>query len=195
MEVSSCFNSVNVLAAGGATLMLKVRMRLVASSWLEVVPVELAAQGPCCMMAWVGHGNEAMQHAGPMTRHSSTRAVVFNFQHLSSTRAGMWHVKKCPRLCVHEYRGVAVWFQGMGAGSLRSWTHGPPSFFCFESLRTPDTPDPPLLALYCFHRADMTRDEAESFVVEALALAMARDASSGGVIRTVTLDSSGATER
>jgi 20S proteasome subunit beta 1 len=41
----------------------------------------------------------------------------------------------------------------------------------------------------------MTREEAESFVVEALALAMARDASSGGVIRTVTLDERGATER
>lgn len=41
----------------------------------------------------------------------------------------------------------------------------------------------------------MTREEAESFVVEALGLAMARDASSGGVIRTVTLDASGATER
>lgn len=41
----------------------------------------------------------------------------------------------------------------------------------------------------------MTREEAESFVVEALGLAMARDASSGGIIRTVTLDASGATER
>jgi len=44
-------------------------------------------------------------------------------------------------------------------------------------------------------RPDMSRDEAEAFVVEALALAMARDASSGGVIRTVTLDHTGATER
>lgn len=44
-------------------------------------------------------------------------------------------------------------------------------------------------------RPDMSREEAEAFVVEALALAMARDASSGGVIRTVTLDESGATER
>lgn len=44
-------------------------------------------------------------------------------------------------------------------------------------------------------KPDMTREEAETFVVEALALAMARDASSGGVIRTVTLDDSGATER
>jgi 20S proteasome subunit beta 1 len=38
----------------------------------------------------------------------------------------------------------------------------------------------------------MTREEAEAFVTEALALAMARDASSGGVIRTVTLDKDGA---
>lgn len=37
----------------------------------------------------------------------------------------------------------------------------------------------------------MTREEAEAFVVEAAALAMARDASSGGVIRTVTLDKDG----
>lgn len=37
----------------------------------------------------------------------------------------------------------------------------------------------------------MTREEAESFVVEAVALAMARDGSSGGVIRTVTLDKDG----
>eukprot|EP00775_Hariotina_reticulata_P004055 gene4055-4302_t len=37
----------------------------------------------------------------------------------------------------------------------------------------------------------MTQEEAEKFVIEALALAMARDASSGGVIRTVTLDKDG----
>lgn len=41
----------------------------------------------------------------------------------------------------------------------------------------------------------MTRAEAEALVVDALSLAMARDASSGGVIRTVTLDKSGATVR
>lgn len=44
-------------------------------------------------------------------------------------------------------------------------------------------------------KPDMTREEAEGFVTEALALAMARDASSGGVIRTVTLDKDGATMR
>jgi 20S proteasome subunit beta 1 len=38
------------------------------------------------------------------------------------------------------------------------------------------------------HRDDMTRQEAEDFVTESLALAMSRDASSGGVIRTVTID-------
>lgn len=41
----------------------------------------------------------------------------------------------------------------------------------------------------------MSREEAEAFVVEALALAMARDGSSGGIIRTVTLDKDGATHR
>ncbi|KAI8471905.1 MAG: nucleophile aminohydrolase [Monoraphidium minutum] len=41
----------------------------------------------------------------------------------------------------------------------------------------------------------MTRAEAEALVVDALSLAMARDASSGGVIRTVTLDKGGATVR
>jgi 20S proteasome alpha/beta subunit len=43
----------------------------------------------------------------------------------------------------------------------------------------------------CVVRPNMTQEEAEKFVVEALALAMARDASSGGVIRTVTLDKDG----
>ena len=39
-------------------------------------------------------------------------------------------------------------------------------------------------------RDDFTREEAENFVVEAVALAMARDGSSGGIIRmhTVTKD-------
>jgi 20S proteasome subunit beta 1 len=42
----------------------------------------------------------------------------------------------------------------------------------------------------------MSREEAEGFVTEALALAMARDSSSGGVIRTVTIDAAGgASER
>lgn len=37
----------------------------------------------------------------------------------------------------------------------------------------------------------MTKDEAEDFVVRALALAMSRDGSSGGVIRTVNIDETG----
>jgi 20S proteasome subunit beta 1 len=44
-------------------------------------------------------------------------------------------------------------------------------------------------------REGMTREEAERLVVDALSLAMARDASSGGVIRTVTLDKAGAHAR
>lgn len=44
-------------------------------------------------------------------------------------------------------------------------------------------------------REGMTREEAERLVVDALSLAMTRDASSGGVIRTVTLDKSGASVR
>ncbi len=38
------------------------------------------------------------------------------------------------------------------------------------------------------NREDFTRAEAEQFVKEAIALAMTRDASSGGTIRLVTLD-------
>ena len=41
----------------------------------------------------------------------------------------------------------------------------------------------------------ISREQAEAMVVEALALAMSRDASSGGVIRTVTLDARGAAAR
>lgn len=40
-------------------------------------------------------------------------------------------------------------------------------------------------------REDFTRDEAHAFVVQALTHAIARDASSGGCIRTVIIDSSG----
>lgn len=40
-------------------------------------------------------------------------------------------------------------------------------------------------------REDFTAEEAHSFVVQALTYAMARDASSGGCIRTVTITSSG----
>lgn len=41
----------------------------------------------------------------------------------------------------------------------------------------------------------MSQQEAEHFVTEALALAMARDASSGGIIRLVTLNKDGATRK
>lgn len=40
-------------------------------------------------------------------------------------------------------------------------------------------------------REDFTQEEAHAFVVKALTHAMARDASSGGCIRTVTISSSG----
>lgn len=43
-------------------------------------------------------------------------------------------------------------------------------------------------------RAGMAREEAQALCVEALALAMARDGSSGGVIRLVTVDKQGAQE-
>lgn len=41
----------------------------------------------------------------------------------------------------------------------------------------------------------MTREEAEKVVVEALSLAMARDGSSGGVVRTVSIDKDGAVKK
>lgn len=37
------------------------------------------------------------------------------------------------------------------------------------------------------HRPGMTKEECQKFVKKALAHAMARDGSSGGVIRTVTI--------
>lgn len=43
-----------------------------------------------------------------------------------------------------------------------------------------------------YWRTDMTEEEAKAFVVKALSFAMARDASSGGCIRTVTIDENGA---
>lgn len=45
------------------------------------------------------------------------------------------------------------------------------------------------------YKDGMTREEAENLVQAALALAMARDASSGGVIRIVTIDKDGARRR
>lgn len=42
-----------------------------------------------------------------------------------------------------------------------------------------------------FFKPDMTEEEAKQFVVQALAHAMSRDASSGGCIRTVVIDSNG----
>jgi len=41
------------------------------------------------------------------------------------------------------------------------------------------------------YRSNMTREECQKFVVTALSHAMARDGSSGGVIRTVTIDQNG----
>lgn len=41
----------------------------------------------------------------------------------------------------------------------------------------------------------MTREEAEEFVCMAVALAMSRDGSSGGVIRLVTINKEGTTKR
>mmetsp|Transcript_12562 Transcript_12562/g.28554 ORF Transcript_12562/g.28554 Transcript_12562/m.28554 type:complete len:99 (+) Transcript_12562:2-298(+) len=40
-------------------------------------------------------------------------------------------------------------------------------------------------------RAGMTRDECKAFVRKAVSLAISRDGSSGGVIRTVTVDAAG----
>ncbi len=48
----------------------------------------------------------------------------------------------------------------------------------------------PMLAASC--REGMTREEAEQLVKEAVALAMARDGSSGGVIRMVAVHAGGA---
>ena len=44
-----------------------------------------------------------------------------------------------------------------------------------------------------YYRPNMTKDQCKEFVKKALSHAMARDGSSGGVIRTVKIDSSGAT--
>ena len=45
------------------------------------------------------------------------------------------------------------------------------------------------------YRPGMSRAEAEAFVAKAVSLAMARDGSSGGVIRLVTIDAHGVTRR
>jgi 20S proteasome subunit beta 1 len=45
------------------------------------------------------------------------------------------------------------------------------------------------------YREGMTRKEAEDLVAQALALAMSRDGSSGGLIRLVTIDEGGVTRR
>lgn len=49
--------------------------------------------------------------------------------------------------------------------------------------------------LPCLHREGMTRAEAEELVKTALALAMSRDGSSGGIARLVTLTKAGAERR
>jgi len=43
------------------------------------------------------------------------------------------------------------------------------------------------------YRPDFTREECEAFVVKAVSLAMARDGSSGGMIRTLTITDQGTT--
>eukprot|EP00741_Cyanophora_paradoxa_P007295 tig00001098_g7056.t1 len=50
---------------------------------------------------------------------------------------------------------------------------------------------------YCdaTYKENMTKEECETFVTNALSLAMSRDGSSGGVIRLVTIDESGASRR
>ncbi len=45
------------------------------------------------------------------------------------------------------------------------------------------------------YRPGMSRDETEAFVTRAVSLAMARDGSSGGVIRLVTIDKKGVTRK
>jgi len=45
------------------------------------------------------------------------------------------------------------------------------------------------------YRAGMSREETEAFVTRAVSLAMARDGSSGGVVRLVTICSSGVTRK
>ncbi len=45
------------------------------------------------------------------------------------------------------------------------------------------------------YRSNMTADECETFVINALALAMARDGSSGGVIRLCNISKAGVQRR
>eukprot|EP00239_Pterosperma_sp_CCMP1384_P003981 CAMPEP_0197847332 /NCGR_PEP_ID=MMETSP1438-20131217/5719_1 /TAXON_ID=1461541 /ORGANISM="Pterosperma sp., Strain CCMP1384" /LENGTH=217 /DNA_ID=CAMNT_0043459219 /DNA_START=136 /DNA_END=789 /DNA_ORIENTATION=+ len=45
------------------------------------------------------------------------------------------------------------------------------------------------------YREGMTREETEEFIIKALALAMARDGSSGGMVRLVTVNKDGSTRR
>eukprot|EP01118_Nematostelium_gracile_P009825 TRINITY_DN3327_c0_g1_i1.p1 TRINITY_DN3327_c0_g1~~TRINITY_DN3327_c0_g1_i1.p1 ORF type:complete len:215 (+),score=75.09 TRINITY_DN3327_c0_g1_i1:150-794(+) len=46
-----------------------------------------------------------------------------------------------------------------------------------------------------FYRPNMTKEECEQFVIKAISLAMYRDGSSGGVVRTAVIDSTGITRR
>jgi len=45
------------------------------------------------------------------------------------------------------------------------------------------------------YKQGMTREETEDFCIRAISLAMARDGSSGGMVRLVTVDESGATRK
>jgi 20S proteasome subunit beta 1 len=52
-----------------------------------------------------------------------------------------------------------------------------------------------LLKLNWICRDGLTREETEELVIEAVSLAMARDGSSGGVVRLVTISKDGAEKR
>lgn len=52
-----------------------------------------------------------------------------------------------------------------------------------------------MMTFVLFFRDGMSREEAEDLVSTALQLAMARDGSSGGLVRLVTVDKDGAKRR
>lgn len=68
-----------------------------------------------------------------------------------------------------------------------AWSHGG------ESIRTGAWPELRRPTRVC--RDGMTREEAEEFVATALELAMARDGSSGGLVRLITITKQGAVRR
>jgi len=94
-----------------------------------------------------------------------------------------------------------------GSGSTYLWGHLDASFRCRQSARFCETlcrvfcrcscESAALLTLVYVHdgRPDLSRPEAEDLVAEAVGLAYARDGSSGGLIRLVTIDSEGTHRR